>query len=280
MLLRYITCAFSIALLSMSSCKEDAIQNNNKTDTTTTQNKEETLESIQVKLVNAYPHKTDAYTEGLQLVDGIMYESTGHYGASYLYKYEPQTGKIIKELKLDNKYFGEGITVMGDNIYMLTYREKIGLIFDKNTFQQKGTFSYANEEGWGMTNDSTHLIFSDGTPYLYFLDPATFKQVKRIEVTNPYGLLVSKINELEYINGYIYANQWETELILKIDPATGKVIAQADIRPIRAQAGIPPNRGQEGAPEVLNGIAYDKTNNRIFITGKNWPKILEVTLDN
>ena len=276
----YIKPFLLVAMLSVASCKEDVKQQDQSAETTQSETKEETLESIQAKLINTYPHKTEAYTEGLQLVDGIMYESTGHYGASRLYKYDPESGRVQKEVSIDGKYFGEGITVMGDNIYMLTYREKTGLIFDKNTLQQKGTFSYSNEEGWGMTNDSTHLIYSDGTPYIYFMDPTTFKHVKRIEITNPYGLLVSKINELEYINGYIYANQWETELILKIDPTTGKVVAQADIRPIRAQAGIPAYRGQEGTPEVLNGIAYDKANNRIFITGKNWPKILEIKLDN
>lgn len=234
---------------------------------------------IPVKLVNTYPHSTTAYTEGLQYVDGVMYESTGHYGQSFLYKYEPETGKLIKELKIDDRFFGEGITVLGDKIYMLTYKEKTGLIFDKNTLKETGTFSYATEEGWGMTNDGTHLIYGDGTAYLYYLDPTTFAQVKRIEVTDNYGL-VSKLNELEYINGYIYANQWETELIVKIDPKTGKVVGQADLRSVRMQAGVPPRSFREDEPEVLNGIAYDKATNRIFVTGKNWPKLLEVKLDN
>lgn len=234
---------------------------------------------IPVSLVNMYPHNTTAYTEGLQYVDGVMYESTGQYGKSVLYKYEPTSGKVIKEVKLDNRFFGEGMTIMGDKIYMLTYREKTGLIFDKNTLQQAGTFSYPNAEGWGMTNNDTELIYSEGTAYIYFMNPSTFEVVRKIEVRDNYGI-VSNINELEYINGYIYANQYETEFILKIDPNTGKVVGQADLRNIRKQAGIPPNTHAEGQPEVLNGIAYDKEKNRVFVTGKNWPLLLEVKLDN
>src|SRR5690606_15516749 len=144
---------------------------------------------------------------------------------------------------------------------------------------QLGEFPIKAKEGWGLTNDSTHLIYGDGTAALYFIDPTTFSEVRRVQVTDQYGP-VGNINELEYINGYIYANQYETDFILKIDPATGNVLGQADLRRIRSQAGIAPASAREGQPEVMNGIAYDKENNKIYITGKNWPKILEVKLDN
>jgi glutamine cyclotransferase len=277
MLKKFVSLSLCITIITFAACNEEV--------------KEEPAEDVKpvvvqdapavipVTLVNMYPHNTTAYTEGLQYVDGVMYESTGHYGRSFLYKYEPTTGKVIKEVKLDNKFFGEGMTVLGDKIYMLTYREKTGLIFDKNTLQQIGTFSYPNAEGWGMTNNDTNLVYSEGTAYIYFMNPSTFEVIRKIEVRDNYGI-VSNINELEYINGYIYANQYETEFILKIDPNTGKVVGQADLRHIRKQAGIPPNTHAEGQPEVLNGIAYDKEKNRVFVTGKNWPLLLEVKLDN
>ncbi len=274
----YICIILLSSALAFGSCKGEAEQEQQvnadqpETNVALTPN-------IPYTLLKQYPHKTDAYTQGLQYVDGYMYECTGHYGESYVYKYELETGKILEEYKLDDKYFGEGLTVMGDKIYVITWREKTGLILDKKTFKLTGTFALETSEGWGLTNDSTHLVYSDGTPYLYFLDPATLKQVKRIEVRDQYGA-VSNINELEYINGYIYANQYETDTILKIDPKTGRVIARSDLRNIRTQAGIPPRSYNEDMPEVLNGIAYDKENNRIFVTGKNWPKILEIKLDN
>lgn len=235
--------------------------------------------NIPYTLLKQFPHNPHSYTQGLQFVDGYMYECTGHYGQSHVYKYELETGTVLKEYKLDDKYFGEGLTVMGDKIYIITWRERTGLILDKETVKPLGTFALQTAEGWGLTNDSTHLIYSDGSPYIYYLNPADFSQVKRIEVRDRYGL-VTNINELEYINGYIYANQWEADFILKIDPATGYVVGKVDMRNIRSQAGIPPRSYRDDQPEVLNGIAYDSKTNRVFITGKNWPKILEIKLDN
>lgn len=274
---KFACCILGIGLLT--SCGDDM---NHRSSTATTETA--TAETIQTKripfvLKRQYPHNTNAYTEGLQFVDGYMYESTGQYGNSYLYKYELETGKLVNEYKLDNKYFGEGMTVMGDKIYMLTYKAKTGFVFDKNSFKLLSTFTYNTGEGWGLTNDSTHLIYSDGSAYLYFLDPASFKETKRLHVIDKYGA-VSNINELEYINGFIYANQYERDHILKIDPTTGHVVAESDMRQIRRQASIPENRHMEGKAEVMNGIAYDAATNRIFVTGKNWDKILEVTLDN
>lgn len=252
------------------SCKDNSEKPKQATTTTT-----KLTPLIRYRLVNQYPHSTDAFTEGLQYVDGIMYESTGQYGTSYLAKYKLGSVDVIKKIDIEPKYFGEGMTVMGDKIFMLTYKEKTGFVFDKATFKLLRTFPLTTEEGWGMTNDSTHLIYSDGTPYIHFIRPDNFQKIKQIEVTDHYGPVMN-INELEYINGYIYANQWNTSYILKIDPETGKVVGQADLNNIRRQAGLPPS----GFEDVLNGIAYDKENNRILVTGKNWPKIFEVELDN
>lgn len=235
---------------------------------------------ISYQIVNEFPHDPAAFTEGLQFVDGYLYESTGQYGKSDLRKTDLKTGKVLQQHKLDNRYFGEGIAVLNGKIYQLTYREKTGFIYDKATLKQLGTFSFSANEGWGMTTDGTHLVYSDGSDIIYFIDPATFKEVKHISVTDQYGK-VSNINELEFINGSIYANQWQANNILKIDPATGKVIGQADLQSLRSRTGIPePDPNNENAPEVMNGIAYDAQNNRIFITGKNWPKLIEIKLDN
>ncbi|MCB0700929.1 MAG: glutaminyl-peptide cyclotransferase [Chitinophagales bacterium] len=257
------------SILFISSCKETAEVPEQKTTTT------KMTPTIPYRLVNQFPHSTDAFTEGLQFVDGVMYESTGQYGNSYLTKYNLESGNMIKKVDIEPKYFGEGMTVMGDKIYMLTYKERTGFVFDKATFKLLKTFPLTTEEGWGMTNDSTNLIYSDGTSYIHFIDPETFQKTKQIEVMDNYGP-VTNINELEYINGHIYANQWNTNYILKIDPNTGKVLGQSDLSNVRRQAGLPPS----GYEDVLNGIAYDKNKNRILITGKNWPKIFEVTLDN
>lgn len=268
--------AFSIIMLA--SCGESNDEDSTETGTETIA--ADMPELIPYQLVREYPHDATAFTEGLEYVDGYLYESTGHYGKSDIRKTELETGKIVAKQPMNNKYFGEGMTVLGDKVYQLTYQERTGFIYDKNSLKQLNTFSYNSAEGWGMTNDSAHLIYGDGKTSLIFLDPATLKEVKRLTVTDNYGP-VANVNELEYINGYIYANQWNTNLILKINPADGKVVARADLSDIRAKTGVPePVAYNENAPEVLNGIAYDKANNRIFITGKNWPKLLEIKLDN
>lgn len=265
-------------LFFMSSCTDNTSSDTADTHDTTS---EATFVPavIPYQLVNTYPHDNTCYTEGLQYVNGFIYESGGQYGKSDIRKANLETGKILQQTKMDARYFGEGITILNGKIYQLTYRERTGFVYDLATMKQLQTFSYKADEGWGMTNDSTHIIFSDGTDKLHFIDPATFNEVKVISVSDQYGK-VSNINELEYIKGFIYANQYQTDLILKIDPATGKVVAQADLSNIRSRTGIPENTNTEGQPEVLNGIAYDAKANRIFITGKNWPYLFEIKLDN
>lgn len=234
---------------------------------------------ISYSLVKEYPHDTSAYTEGLQYVDGYLYESTGEYGQSDLRKTNLDDGKVLEKKKLDNKYFGEGLAVLNGKIYQLTYQEKTGFVYDQKTFKLLRTFSFNAAEGWGMTTDGHSLIYDDGTNVLHYLDPNTLAETKTIKVAGPEGN-VDNINELEYIKGYIYANQWQTDFIYKIDTATGKVVGKIDLSDLRQRTGIPPVSNAKGAPEVLNGIAYDAVNNRIFITGKYWPKIFEVKVDN
>lgn len=268
-------------LLCLNACKNRTETNETTAPADSSGNSTSSAPAvISYQIVNEFPHDPAAFTEGLQFVDGYLYESTGQYGKSDLRKTDLKTGKVLQQHKLDNRFFGEGIAVLNGKIYQLTYREKTGFIYDKVTLKQLGTFSFSANEGWGMTTDGTHLIYSDGSDILYFIDPATFKEVKHISVTDQYGK-VSNINELEFINGNIYANQWQANNILKIDPATGKVIGQADLQSLRSRTGIPePDPNNENAPEVMNGIAYDAQTNRIFITGKNWPKLIEIKLDN
>lgn len=265
------TTLLCILLATLVSCGNDE----QKTQRETVVEEQKMTKIIPFKLVNQYPHSTEAFTEGLEYVDGHIYESTGQYGTSYLAKYELETGKLLKKHELEDDYFGEGMTVMGDRIYMLTYKAKKCFVFDKNTFNLIKTYPLETKEGWGFTNDGTHLIYSDGTTYIYFLDPTTFKRIRKIEVRDSYGPVIN-INELEYINGYIYANRYTTNLIIKIDPKTGEVVGQANLNSLRRQAGLPPTEYED----VMNGIAYDKENNRIFVTGKFWPKIFEIKLDN
>jgi glutamine cyclotransferase len=228
---------------------------------------------IPYQVINEFPHDTSAFTEGLEYHNGYIYEGTGEYGSSDIRKTELKTGKALLTHKLDSHYFGEGITIIGNKIYQLTYKEHTGFVYDLSTFKQLNTFKFSAAEGWGMTHDSVHLIYSDGTSTLYFLNPETFKEEKTIVVKDNFGS-VSNINELEYINGYIYANIWQTAYIIKIDPTTGRVLGQADLSTLRQRAGIP------ATADVMNGIAYDKAGNRIFITGKYWPKLFEIRLDN
>ncbi len=265
------------SVLFLMSCKDQQADNVSSTDSSS---EAAPTPAISYTLVKEYPHDTGAFTEGLEYIDGQLYESVGQYGKSDIRKAELATGKVVQQQKMENKYFGEGITVLNGKIYQLTYREKTGFIYDQKTLALLQTFPMSTAEGWGMTNDGTSIIYGDGSSNLYFLDPTSLKETKKLSVSDNYGP-VSNINELEFIKGYIYANQWQTDLILKIDPSTGKVVGQTNLGDLRSRTNIPqPIPGDESAPETLNGIAYDKQGNRIFITGKNWPKLFEIKLDN
>lgn len=222
------------------------------------------------EVVNSYPHDTSAFTEGLVYKDGFLYESTGLKGQSSLRKVNLKTGRIIKIIALEDKYFGEGIAVFGNKIVQLTENENTAFIYNLNSFKQLDSFYYPTW-GWGITWNGENLIMSDGTSALYFLNPYTFKRVKKIKV-HAGGLTLKNINELEYIKGKIYANIWHTEKIAVINPDSGKVTAWIDLS-VLSSCGMP-----SGNEACLNGIAYDEENDRLFVTGKLWPKIFEIKI--
>jgi glutamine cyclotransferase len=228
-----------------------------------------TLHSIQV--VNVYPHDPEAYTQGLVFHEGFFYEGTGLRGHSTIRKVELKTGKILKSYRLPPEYFGEGIAIFGNKLIQLTWQSHTGFIYDLQSFRLLGTFSYPTE-GWGITCDGKHLIMSDGTAVLRFLEPQTYKIVKQIEVRDR-GNIVPNINELEYIRGEIYANVWGTAYIVRISPRTGQVLGWIDLR------GLYQYVSAGGKEDVLNGIAYDAKGNRLFVTGKYWPSIFEIRLE-
>lgn len=225
-------------------------------------------ESYQV--VHAYPHDPTAFTQGLVFVDGMLYESTGLHGHSSVRMVDLQSGRVLQEHDLPAKYFGEGLTDWQSHLIQLTWESHVGFVYDRFSFRAIRTFTYP-WEGWGLTHDSEHLILSDGSSTLYLLDPATFKQVGKIQVTAG-GEPVLNLNELEYIHGEIYANIWETNRIARISPATGKVLEWIDL------SGLRPASTMENDNAVLNGIAYDSQHDRLFVTGKLWPKLYQIKL--
>jgi glutamine cyclotransferase len=219
-------------------------------------------------IVNVYPHDKNAFTQGLVSENGVLYESTGLYGNSTLRRVELKTGKILQLYTLPNQYFGEGITFFDDNIFQFTWQSNRGFVYGKHSFDLLQEFSYPTE-GWGITYDGSRLIMSDGTATLYFLDPETFEKVGQVEVydTGP----VTELNELEYIQGEVYANIWREEKIAIINPQTGQVKGWIDMSSIRDLENQDPNN-------VLNGIAYDAKEDRLFVTGKMWSQLYEIEL--
>jgi glutamine cyclotransferase len=222
------------------------------------------------KIINSYPHDLDSFTQGLVYENGFFYEGSGLYGKSSLRRVNYNTGEILQIHNLSSEYFGEGITIFDDQIIQLTWKSKIGFVYDKDSFEQSGTFTYTTE-GWGVTHDGEHLIMSDGTSNIYYLDPVTFQEEKRIVVKDN-NTHVTKLNELEYINGEIYANVWLTNNIVIIEPDTGNVSGWIDLE------GLIDHNNQTQNIDVLNGIAYDEENERLFVTGKLWSKIFEIEL--
>jgi glutamine cyclotransferase len=220
------------------------------------------------RIVHEYPHDSTAYTQGLVYEDGTLYEGTGKRGKSTLRQVELETGKILQLQSLDSRLFGEGIVIWEDKIVQLTWTSRFGMIYDKKTFRQLGRFRYSGE-GWGLTHDGTHLIMSDGTSTLRFLDPKTFGVVRQLRVTSR-GRRVDNLNELEYVNGEILANVWGEDYIVAISPTSGLVTSYIDLSRLWPQRRDP--------EAVLNGIAYDATGKRLFVTGKNWPKLFEIEI--
>jgi len=221
------------------------------------------------RVVNTYPHDPAAFTQGLVYADGFFYESTGLYGRSSLRKIEPATGKVLQKVDVPARYFAEGLALWQDSLIQLTWQSQLGFVYDKTTFDLKQDFSYLTE-GWGLTHDDQHLIMSDGTSTIYFLDPETFQKTGQIEVRDE-GLPVVRLNELEYIEGKIYANVWQTDKIAIIDPGDGHIAGWIDLTGLLSAAQSP------GA-DVLNGIAYDAAKKRLFVAGKLWPLVFEIVL--
>jgi glutamine cyclotransferase len=223
------------------------------------------------EVVHVYPHDRGAFTEGLFCEGGFLYESTGLNGHSQIRLERLDTGETLMSRDLPDGYFGEGITAWHGKLIQLTWRNQVGFIYDLASFKPLGRFSYTGE-GWALTNNGRQIIMSDGTPQIRFLDPRTLKEVRRITVTTDGGQ-VANINELEWVKGAILANIWMTDKIVRIDPATGRVIAWIDL------AGILPEADRSGdRDDVLNGIAYDARADRLFVTGKRWPKLFEIKL--
>jgi glutamine cyclotransferase len=220
------------------------------------------------KIVNTYPHDRKAFTEGLVFDDGFLYEGTGICGESTLRKVELETGKVLKLYHLPAQFFGEGVTIWNDTLLQLTWESRIGFIYDKESFLLLREFAYPTE-GWGITHDGKHLIMSDGTSALYFLNPDTFEEIGQIEVRDK-GVPIINLNELEYIQGEIYANVWRSNHIARISPETGQVVGWIALKGLLSEE----NRSED----VLNGIAYDAKEDRIFVTGKCWPKLFEIKL--
>lgn len=222
------------------------------------------------EVVNSWPHDPAAYTQGLVFDNGLLYESTGKQGFSSLRMVDLRTGKVEKKIDLPHRYFAEGITVLGQRIFQLTWLDQKGFIYDQATFRLTGEFRYEGE-GWGLTDDGRSLIMSDGTNALRFLDPETF-QIERTLRVYEKGRPVVNLNELEYIKGEIYANIWHSDKVVRIDPESGKVKGWIDL------TGLLPTGSRRSGEAVLNGIAYDEVGDRIFVTGKLWPKLFEVRI--
>jgi glutamine cyclotransferase len=222
------------------------------------------------KVINVFPHDPKAFTQGLVFHNGFLYEGTGLLGKSSLRKIRLETGKILKQVSLPPQFFGEGVTLWGTKIIQLTWQSRVGFVYDLGTFRLLKKFTYPTE-GWGITQDGSHLIMSDGTDTLTFLDPTNFKKHKRIRVHDK-GLAISLLNELEYIKGEIYANVFLTDRIVRISPETGQVTGWIDLK------GILPEADRAQGVDVLNGIAYDAQKDRIFVTGKYWPKLFEIEI--
>jgi len=251
----------TLALFVLGSCKE-----------TKDEKREETKDSFAISyaIKRTLAHDETAYTQGLVFDGNQLYESTGQDG-SWIAKVDLETGQHDKKVVLEDRYFGEGIAVLNNKIYQLTWQNRQGFVYDKTTFKQINTFSY-NFEGWGITTDGKQLIVSDGTNKLFFLDTVEFKVSKILLVTD-HGYKVDRLNELELVDGFVWANQWQTDYIYKIDLATGNVVGKADFTSLSNEI-----KGENDQAEVLNGIAYNQQTKDFLITGKLWHKAFVVQM--
>jgi glutaminyl-peptide cyclotransferase len=222
------------------------------------------------QIVRVYPHDRGAFTQGLIYLDGYLYESTGLYGQSSLRKVQLETGKVLQWHHLARGHFGEGLTAWGLSLLQLTWRSNVGFVYDRATFRARQTFAYPGE-GWGLTHDGAKLIMSDGTATLRFLDPQSFQELGHLKVREGESP-IANLNELEYIRGEIYANIWQTDRVARISPQTGQIVGWIDLGGLLNEADM------ATSVDVLNGIAYDSEKDRLFVTGKLWPKLFEISV--
>ena len=219
------------------------------------------------EIVKTFPHDPRAFTQGLAFADGYLYEGTGQKGESSLRRVKLENGEVVQIKRLEDQYFGEGIALVGDSIVQLTWQAGTGFVYDRKSFDRRRSFTY-DGEGWGLTYDGTRLIMSDGSDALRFLDPKTFKESGRVQVKDG-GRPVTQLNELEFVKGEVFANVWGSDRIARISPKTGQVTGWIDLRGLLA-----PHEATN--VDVLNGIAYDAAGDRLFVTGKWWPKLFEI----
>lgn len=242
---------------------------NNADESGNEDNNMKTTPLISYSVVQAHPHDTSSFTEGLEFYQNTLLESTGEYGKSKLLQYDLQTGRVMQEISLEPKFFGEGISVINDTVYQMTYKEEKVFVYDVKTFKKLAELPMKGE-GWGMTNDGKQLIVSNGSNNLYFYEPGTFRLL-RVQAVTENGTPAVNINELEYVNGFVYANQWQYPYILKIDPATGEVVAKMDFSDLVTQV-----KSREPESMEFNGIAYNPETKKFYVTGKNWSQIYEI----
>jgi glutaminyl-peptide cyclotransferase len=269
--LRLVCCA---AFLALTGCPDDARSGSNDRPPPVV-NPDPRVARFTV--VKSWPHDPAAFTQGLEFEKGRLYEGTGTEGKSTLREVALETGDVIRMATLPPEVFGEGITVLGNRIYQLTWKSKKGFVYDLASFKRISEFTY-DGEGWGLANDGSSLIMSDGSAHLYFRDPATFAVTRTVEVRDR-DTPVPKLNELEWVNGEIYANVWETDSIVRINPQSGAVIGWVNMRGLFSGS----DRGRYLQPgqvtDVLNGIAWDDSTKRLVVTGKWWPRIYQITVD-
>jgi glutamine cyclotransferase len=271
--------SFMLIITCIAACRDSSgpSENSNTTAETTVNNE---APVINYTILNVLPHDKDSYTEGFLMHNGKLFESSGapegnDKTRSIVGIVDPVTGNIAVKVELDRKiYFGEGITILGDKLYQLTWTNKKGFIYDLKTFKKIGEFTFPSKEGWGMTTDGSSLIMSDGSSNLTYLDPVTFKTNRIVGVTDNNGP-VGNINELEFVNGNILANIYQTPYIIRIDPNSGKVLGKADFSNLEKEVKL-----KNPDVDYMNGIAWDSAKNKIYITGKLWPNMYEVRLNN
>lgn len=232
--------------------------------------KDKTPKVKPLQLVATFNHDAQAFSQGLVIENGVMYEGTGLYGSSTLRRVELETGRVLQSVSLPKEYFGEGICLLDERIYQLTWRENLCFVYERETLKQVGTFKFA-DEGWGLATDGKELFLSDGTSTIRVVDPKSFKVLRKIRV-HIGARKVDDLNELEYVNGELLANVWKSDLIARISPKTGEILGWLD-----ASELYPAGR-RPSTEHVLNGIAYDATSKRLFVTGKNWPQLFEVAI--